>query len=208
MEEEEIGTHLVADLERADGADLELPLAGHDLGVDAGDDEAGLDARVLLIFGFLVGWFLVVCLFVFPGFFGQFSKASSLFSLPIPSPHHFLPPPSLPPSLSPSHHVRLGEGPAVHGRRSDAAVEGALRGGVAALRPAVDVARVGQHRVLLLEAVERGLGDDLRVAWVAWVVWVVWVEGVFGWGGGGEGGERKMGKGGRREEEGGGGGKR
>lgn len=41
-------SYLVADLERADGADLELPLAGHDLGVDAGDDQAGLDAGVLL----------------------------------------------------------------------------------------------------------------------------------------------------------------
>lgn len=50
--------HLVADLERADGPDLELPLAGHDLGVDAGDDEAGLDARILFIIS------------VFPGFLG------------------------------------------------------------------------------------------------------------------------------------------
>lgn len=57
--------------------------------------------------------------------------------------------------------MRLGERPAVHGGRPHAAVEGALRGRVASLRPAVDVARVGQHRVLLLEAVERGLGDDL-----------------------------------------------
>jgi len=35
---------LVAELERADRADLELPLAGHDLGVDAADGEAGLEA--------------------------------------------------------------------------------------------------------------------------------------------------------------------
>jgi len=41
---------LVADLEGADGPDLELPLAGHDLGVDSGDDEPGLDAGVLLFF--------------------------------------------------------------------------------------------------------------------------------------------------------------
>ena len=32
---------LVGDVERAERADLELPLAGHDLGVDAGDREAG-----------------------------------------------------------------------------------------------------------------------------------------------------------------------
>ena len=35
---------LVGDLERAERADLELPLAGHDLGVDARDREAGIDA--------------------------------------------------------------------------------------------------------------------------------------------------------------------
>jgi hypothetical protein len=57
--------------------------------------------------------------------------------------------------------VRLGERPAVHGRRAHAAVERALGSGVTPLRPAVDVARVGEHGVLLLEAVERGLGDDL-----------------------------------------------
>ena len=37
---------LVGDVERAERADLELPLAGHDLGVDAGDAEAGFEARV------------------------------------------------------------------------------------------------------------------------------------------------------------------
>ena len=37
---------LVGDLERAQRADLELPLAGHDLGVDAGEREPGLEARV------------------------------------------------------------------------------------------------------------------------------------------------------------------
>ena len=37
---------LVRDVERAQRADLELPLAGHDLGVDAGDADAGLDAGV------------------------------------------------------------------------------------------------------------------------------------------------------------------
>ena len=37
---------LVGDLRRADGADLELPLAGHDLGVDARDVEAGGEAGV------------------------------------------------------------------------------------------------------------------------------------------------------------------
>ena len=42
--------HLVADGGRAERADLELPLAGHDLGVGAGDLEAGVEAglRVLL----------------------------------------------------------------------------------------------------------------------------------------------------------------
>lgn len=34
--------HLVAGLQGAGGPNLELPLAGHHLGVDAGDDEAGL----------------------------------------------------------------------------------------------------------------------------------------------------------------------
>ena len=37
---------LVGDVERAERADLELPLAGHDLGVDAGDAEAGVEARL------------------------------------------------------------------------------------------------------------------------------------------------------------------
>ncbi len=37
---------LVRDLERAHRADLELPLAGHDLGVDAGDAQAGVEAGV------------------------------------------------------------------------------------------------------------------------------------------------------------------
>ena len=37
---------LVTDLRRRQRADLELPLAGHDLGVDAGDCEAGRDAGV------------------------------------------------------------------------------------------------------------------------------------------------------------------
>ena len=37
---------LVGHLERADRADLELPLAGHDLGVDAGDRQAGRQAGV------------------------------------------------------------------------------------------------------------------------------------------------------------------
>ena len=37
---------LVGDLRRGHGADLELPLAGHDLGVDAGEVEAGLQAGV------------------------------------------------------------------------------------------------------------------------------------------------------------------
>ena len=36
----------VAEVGGADGADLVLPLSGHDLGVDAGDGEAGLDAGV------------------------------------------------------------------------------------------------------------------------------------------------------------------
>lgn len=35
---------VVGDLQRGDRADLELPLAGHDLGVDAGDRETGLEA--------------------------------------------------------------------------------------------------------------------------------------------------------------------
>ena len=38
--------HLVRHVERAQRADLELPLAGHDLGVDAREAEAGLEARV------------------------------------------------------------------------------------------------------------------------------------------------------------------
>ena len=37
---------LVGHVERAERADLELPLAGHDLGVDAGDAEAGVEARL------------------------------------------------------------------------------------------------------------------------------------------------------------------
>ncbi len=37
---------LVGHVERAERADLELPLAGHDLGVDARDAEAGVEARV------------------------------------------------------------------------------------------------------------------------------------------------------------------
>ena len=37
---------LVGDVERAERADLELPLAGHHLGVDARDREAGVEARV------------------------------------------------------------------------------------------------------------------------------------------------------------------
>ena len=37
---------LVGHVERAERADLELPLAGHDLGVDAGDAEAGVEAGV------------------------------------------------------------------------------------------------------------------------------------------------------------------
>ena len=37
---------LVGDVERAERADLELPLAGHHLGVDAGDPETGFEARV------------------------------------------------------------------------------------------------------------------------------------------------------------------
>ena len=37
---------LVRHVERAERADLELPLAGHDLGVDARDAEAGLEAGV------------------------------------------------------------------------------------------------------------------------------------------------------------------
>ena len=37
---------LVADLERADRADLELPLPGHHLGVDAADGQAGGEAVV------------------------------------------------------------------------------------------------------------------------------------------------------------------
>ena len=37
---------VVADLERRRRADLELPLAGHDLGVGAADHEAGVDARL------------------------------------------------------------------------------------------------------------------------------------------------------------------
>ena len=37
---------LVGDVERAQRADLELPLAGHHFGVDAGDAEAGVEARV------------------------------------------------------------------------------------------------------------------------------------------------------------------
>ena len=37
---------LVGDVERAQRADLELPLAGHHFGVDAGDAEAGFEARV------------------------------------------------------------------------------------------------------------------------------------------------------------------
>ena len=37
---------VVADRQRVGGADLELPLAGHDLGVGALDDQAGVDARL------------------------------------------------------------------------------------------------------------------------------------------------------------------
>ena len=37
---------LVGDVERAQRADLELPLAGHHLGVDARDAEAGVEARL------------------------------------------------------------------------------------------------------------------------------------------------------------------
>lgn len=38
--------HVVGDLQRADRADLELPLAGHDLGVDAGDLQPGVQTGV------------------------------------------------------------------------------------------------------------------------------------------------------------------
>src|SRR5690606_30764080 len=38
--------HVVADLDDAGGADLELPLTHHHLGVDAGDLQAGLEAGV------------------------------------------------------------------------------------------------------------------------------------------------------------------
>ena len=37
---------LVSDVERSERTDLELPLAGHHFGVDAGDGEAGVEAVV------------------------------------------------------------------------------------------------------------------------------------------------------------------
>jgi len=62
-------------------------------------------------------------------------------------------------------HVGLREGAAVHRGRPDAAVERALRRGVAARGPAVDVARVVEHGVLLLKAVQRGLDKRREGRW-------------------------------------------
>ena len=39
------GAHLVTSLQGSGGPNLELPLAGHDLGVDAADDQASLQAE-------------------------------------------------------------------------------------------------------------------------------------------------------------------
>jgi hypothetical protein len=100
------GEHdMVADFQGASGADLKLPLAGHDLGVDAADLQPGLDAGV---------------------------------------------------------HVGLHEGPPVDGLQTHPAVERPLRVREAALGPPVDLARLVEHGVLLLEPEQRLLRQHVR----------------------------------------------